>query len=858
MSKFARQSSGHRLGAVLVLSVLATSITSNAATLTLPDGYPGAVGLQKSRGQGPAQALQRVGPMLHRAANEYTAHASRAPGQPFKSSNPYLRISRGKILVDATARASGAVLLNELKGVGLEQGSRYDNIVSGYLPLAAVKRASGLDSLSHLAASIPMTNAGSVTSQGDIAMRADVARADNSLDGSGVTVGILSDSYDQNFGAAADIDSGDLPASVNLIDDNGICSDGISLLPCSDEGRAMAQIVYDVAPGASLSFHTAFNGIADFASGIEELADAGADVIVDDVFYVAEPMFQDGAIAKAVDNVAANGVAYFSAAGNSGRDSYQHAFSGSGEILYLDLGYGFPITVGEMHDFDPHPGVVDTYQRITIPEGQCMLLAIQWDSPFGSGELGTGTQNDLDIFLANADLTQIVTFDGHENIPDGAPVEAIQWCNDGLLHPVQPYFHFIVALWAGAPPGLMKYVTFGAATIDEHPTHSGTVYGHANAAGAEAVGAAYYENTPEFASEDPPSPPLIESFSSAGGVPILMDDVGATLPAPVVRLKPGIVAPDGVDTTFFHASTDRDGNGTPDFSGTSAAAPHAAGVAALMLESEPTATPEDIVTAMRSTAIDMDIGGFDYDTGFGLLQADAAVTALVPTGGGNVDPVSSFSYVVSDLGVAFTDASFDSDGGSVVAWSWSFGDGNTSAEQSPSHTYASADTYTVSLTVTDNQDGTDTSVQGVTVTTPPDSGNSPPNAHFSYSCTSTTCSFTDMSTDPDGVDDIVATVWNFGDGSPGTEESPAEHQYASQGNYTVTLTVRDAVGEAHSASASFRVKNRGGTSGTGGTAADGGGGEDPVTIEAERGRKKCSDGKDNDNDGFIDGDDSDC
>ena len=65
----------------------------------------------------------------------------------------------------------------------------------------------------------------------------------------------------------------------------------------------MLQIVHDVAPGASLAFASAFNGLASFAANIQSLAAAGAKVIVDDVIYFAEPLFQDGIIAQAVNNV---------------------------------------------------------------------------------------------------------------------------------------------------------------------------------------------------------------------------------------------------------------------------------------------------------------------------------------------------------------------------------------------------------------------------------------------------------------------------------------------------------------------------------------------------------------------------
>ncbi len=101
-------------------------------------------------------------------------------------------------------------------------------------------------------------------------------------------------------------------------------------LPFGDEGRAMMQIVHDVAPGAGLAFYTAENSEADFANGIGQLAasvasgGAGAKVIVDDVGYFDEPFFQDGLVAQAINTVEANGVAYFSSAGNNGTLAYDN------------------------------------------------------------------------------------------------------------------------------------------------------------------------------------------------------------------------------------------------------------------------------------------------------------------------------------------------------------------------------------------------------------------------------------------------------------------------------------------------------------------------------------------------------
>src|SRR6202023_2448560 len=126
------------------------------------------------------------------------------------------------------------------------------------------------------------------------------------------------------------------PANVNVLQEadpqGGGCMNygAPTQQPFGDEGRAMLQIVHDVAPGASLAFYTADNGEADFAAGIGKLAaavsagGAGARVIADDVGYFDEPFFQDGIVAQAIDAAEANGVAYFSSAGNDGTLAYDN------------------------------------------------------------------------------------------------------------------------------------------------------------------------------------------------------------------------------------------------------------------------------------------------------------------------------------------------------------------------------------------------------------------------------------------------------------------------------------------------------------------------------------------------------
>ncbi|MBF2013934.1 MAG: S8 family serine peptidase [Rivularia sp. T60_A2020_040] len=542
-----------------------------------------------------------------------------------QSSNLSLPVMENNLVViDAVASGDIETLLADLQKLGMQNASSFGSIVSGLFPIESIEQLASLDSLKFAKPAIAITNVGATTSQADAAMNADIARSVFGVDGTGVTVGVLSDSYDYLGGAAADVASGDLPGVGNprYTKPVKVLQDYLNE-DASDEGRAMLQLVHDVAPGAELAFRTAFLGQADFANGILELANvAGSDVIVDDIIYFAEPMFQDGIIAQAVDTVVANGVSYFSAAGNYGRNAYESAFNPSG--FRLD---GF----GEFHDFDPGADV-DTLQSITVPQGSRFSISFQWDSPFFSVSGGAGSPNDLDIFVF--DSTGRFVLDGSDdpNI-SGDPLEVFSFFNDGSYGTDQ--FNIAISNFNGPNPNLMKYVVLGSSTtINEFDTASGTLYGHANANGAQAVGAASYQDTPRFGT----NPPILEDFSASGPTPILFKTDGT--PTNELRQKPEIVAPDGTNTTFFQSDTD--GDGFPNFFGTSAAAPHAAAVAALMLEAAPGTSPADIYTALENTALDMDDPstpgfdtGFDNASGFGLIQADKVLQQLV----GNPNPI---------------------------------------------------------------------------------------------------------------------------------------------------------------------------------------------------------------------------
>jgi PKD repeat protein len=165
----------------------------------------------------------------------------------------------------------------------------------------------------------------------------------------------------------------------------------------------------------------------------------------------------------------------------------------------------------------------------------------------------------------------------------------------------------------------------------------------------------------------------------------------------------------------------------------------------------------------------------------------------------NAPPAAGFSSSCAELACDFSDGSTDGDG-TIAGWAWDFGDGSSATVQHPSHAYAAEGSYTVTLTVTDDEGATGTASRPVIVRLP--GSNEPPVAGFTSTCADLACSFADQSTDADGS--IAAWSWSFGDGSASSAPNPS-HTYAGAGSYTVTLTVTDDDGAAHQHSASVAV-----------------------------------------------------
>jgi serine protease len=171
---------------------------------------------------------------------------------------------------------------------------------------------------------------------------------------------------------------------------------------------------------------------------------------------------------------------------------------------------------------------------------------------------------------------------------------------------------------------------------------------------------------------------------------------------------------DGVLSTL-NTGTQTQGSATYAFyQGTSMATPHVAGLAALMLGLNSSLTPAQVETFLKDNTRPL-AGSCTGGCGTGLVNAVATLQAV--GGGGNVAPVANYTFTTSGLTASFTDASSDSDG-TIASRSWNFGDSTTSTATNPGKTYAAAGTYSVTLTVTDDDGATDTETKSVTVTNP--------------------------------------------------------------------------------------------------------------------------------------------
>jgi subtilase family protein/proprotein convertase P-domain-containing protein len=480
-----------------------------------------------------------------------------------------------------------------------QTGSRADRI-------AAVQAAEAAWTASQTSGDPPQvfinaTNAGSVISEGDKAQAADHGRRFYGVDGTGVKVGILSDSDDFKEQAIA---TGDLPANTTTVP-------GQDGRPGAGEGTAMMEIVHDLAPGADLFFATAFTSPESFADNIRTLRFTyHCDIIVDDVIYFFESPYQDDIIAQAVDDVTADGALYFSSAGNEGNvddgtsGTWEGDFKPSGSLATL------PASGYTVHSFGN--SVIEN--RIEVGGGP---LILHWSDP---GTLDNpASSNDYDLFVLDNDLRNVVFASTDIQDGTGLPFEII-----GFL--VSSGLRVVIAAHPNAEVRALHTVIFGGEYAN---ATTGSIYGHNSATDAFAVGAV--DAAEAGGGEFPPGPTTpIELFSSDGPRRIFFDrdnqpinpaNPGLTFASHggVSRAKPDLSATDGVITTLPA------GSGLNPFFGTSAAAPHAGAVAALIKSAVPSVTPAKMRTALQSGTIDIEEPSTDRSSGRGIVSAFSAL-----------------------------------------------------------------------------------------------------------------------------------------------------------------------------------------------------------------------------------------
>ena len=522
-----------------------------------------------------------------------TRSAGSSPNPASSTDDPVRFDSSGNVQVYIHLENTDESTLQQLRDLGatVEVFNSDWHIVQAWVPISALDQIADLDAVQEITPpDYGVTKTGSINTEGDAMHRADLVRTFSGLTGKGVRVGVISNGVDSWRTARG---KGDLPSALQVNPD---------LPGGGDEGTALLEIIHDLAPEADLAFSGAETSLRFVEAALWLANDAfggeGADIIVDDIGYYREPFFEDGLVALAAADAVAGGAVFVSAAGNNANKHYEGQFSNDGN------GY---------HDFDSS-SATDIALRIGV--GRSVIL--QWNDEFGS------SRNDYDLFLCPLGLKPI-KFNLQNDVCEGSTRG-----QDGNDNPYEGIFTRFSDL-SVADVYIRKYVdsdedktlklfVLGGAVL-EHGVLEGGIFGHPAVSEVLAVGAIR-------ASE--PGNDAPEAFSDRGPAEIYFPDKET-------RNKPDVMGIDGV------LVTGSGGFGRPVvgssgrlFSGTSAAAPHVAGIAALVMEAQRLADPsmtkkevaDSVTQRLRDTAIDVGETGHDNATGHGRADALAAIESI--------------------------------------------------------------------------------------------------------------------------------------------------------------------------------------------------------------------------------------
>ena len=561
---------------------------------------------------------QKLNPQLQDALRAPLQKPTAAGTSRLQTTDPDAKNER--VMVDIRAEVTPAVLtrIRELGGTVINSVPKYQAI-RAQIPLRAVVMLAALDEIRTIrpadeartrgqaathspasrtrAADAPVTKKDN-TSEGDVAHRANSARRTHKVDGTGIGIGVISNGVRSLADRQA---TDDLPARVTVLP--GQEGSG-------DEGTALLEIVHDLAPGADLYFATGFGGEARMAENIEALCEAGANVIVDDIGYLTEAVFQDGIVSKGVNAAVTDGCFFFSAGGNDGNLTY-----GTTGVWEGDYAAGTSLivdgeTLGVRHDFG---GGVEANEVSSPGFGGVSAIVLQWADPLGA------STNDYDLFLINEDGDVVASStDTQDGTQD--PIESIRSFTDysGL--------GVVVVKASGSDRYLRVHAFDGRLEIQT----AGNLYGHSAAENAVVVAmvnvrtaagtGGVFNGTESVRANNSDGPRRI--FFEPDGTAIKAGNFSST--GGKLLQKPDLTAATCVSTATPGFST---------FCGTSSAAPHAAAIAALMLEAA--GGPNQVTFAQLRTemttgtaVLDIEANGVDRDSGAGIVMAPGAVDAV--------------------------------------------------------------------------------------------------------------------------------------------------------------------------------------------------------------------------------------
>ena len=447
---------------------------------------------------------------------------------------------------------------------------------------------------------------GSVTWEGVSAHRANVAHAAG-FKGAGIKICVMSDGIKS---LQARVNVGTLPA-VQVLPGQAGPSTG-------DEGTAMLEIVHDMAPEATLGFATAYDTQADFAQNVLDLHAAGCHVIVDDITYYAEGAFQDGPVAQAVNEVVAQGVLYFSSAANSG--NLTHGRSGTYEGDFVASTAALPTVVTSYFGTLP-AGITLAAQTFAGGQNHTTLtratyyVSLQWSDPLGH------SSNDYDLIVTNANGTAVLS-SGGGNSQDGTQ-DAFEFAyrSNGQAFPIGSRVYVIK--YSGEARALRLDAHRGS--FNAADATAGSTYSHNAARGAMSVASVDLSLAAGAPFTGGAANP-VQTYSSDGPRHMFFHPDGTAItPGNVLFGTQGGEKLAKVDM----AAGDCGSTTTPNFlafCGTSAAAPTAAALAALVKSANPSATSAQVLATLRATALDIEASGDDRDAGMGLLMLPTSMT----------------------------------------------------------------------------------------------------------------------------------------------------------------------------------------------------------------------------------------